>query len=85
METARIDELVEELDTPVFRMDGYDDCVLGLARVHAQPPFLVYDREKVIEKLMSTSEMDRDEAVEFHDFNQAQAYLGEGTPAFLEV
>jgi hypothetical protein len=27
--------------------------------------------------------MDREEAEEFHEFNQAGAYLGEGTPAFL--
>ena len=85
METSRIDELVEGLDTPVFRMDGYDDCVVGLAKWHTQPPFLVYDREKVIGKLMKTSEMEREDAIEFHEFNQAQAYLGEGTPAFLET
>ena len=82
MTTEQIDELADECESPLLRMDGYDDCVIGVARIFSGDPFLVYDREKVIEKLMSDG-MEYEEAEEFHEFNQAGAWLGEGTPAFL--
>ncbi len=80
--TDWIDETADTYPDPMLRMDGYDDCVVGVVeRFGCQPAFL-YDREKVILRLMEDG-MDREEAEEFHEFNQAGAYLGEGTPAFL--
>ena len=63
-------------------MDGYDDCVAGVCLRFGQEPIVIYDREKVIEKLMADG-MDYEEAEEFHEFNQAGAWVGELTPAFL--
>lgn len=75
-------ELVEELENQnLLVMDGYDDCILGLGRRFDQT-FVVYDQKKVIAKLM-TEGMTEEEALEFHDYNQVGAYMGEGTPAFL--
>lgn len=66
----------------MLKMDGYDDCIIGVFDRCGQEPLLCYDPEKVIAKLMDQG-MDRDEAVEFFHFNQAGAWMGEGTPGFL--
>ena len=44
---------------------------------------VVYDREKVIAKLMDRDQMTHEEALEFYYFNQVGAWVGEKTPAFL--
>ena len=77
-------EWAEELENQnLLIMDGYDDCILGLGRRFDQH-FVVYDLKRVIQKLMAEG-MTEEEALEFHDFNQVGAYMGEGTPAFLVV
>lgn len=68
----------------LLTMDGYDDCIIGLVTRAGTEPFLVYDRAQVIAKLMKRDKMSRNEAQEFHDFNQAEAYLGPGTPGFID-
>jgi hypothetical protein len=68
-------------------MDGYDDCIDGVAS-RFEPDgtireFVVYDTTKVINKIMDQSGMSYGEALEFHEYNQSCAYVGENTPAFL--
>ncbi len=65
-------------------MDGFDDCVVGiLERFGIDQPIVVYDREKVIAKLIDRDGMTHEEALEFYYFNQVGAWVGEKTPAFL--
>ena len=63
-------------------MDGYNDCIVGVVDRCGSPPMVCYDREKVISKL--AEDMTREDAEEFHYFNQAGAYWGENTPVFLD-
>lgn len=64
-------------------MDGYDDCILGVVERINTEPYTIYDKGCVIKKLMKDG-MDEDEAIEFYEFNQVGAWLGEHTPGFLE-
>jgi len=65
-------------------MNDFDDCAIGiLERFGLDVPVIVYDREKVIAKLMERDGMTHEEAEEFYYFNQVGAWVGEGTPAFL--
>jgi len=65
-------------------MDGFDDCILGiLERFGIDQPIVVYDREKVIAKLIDRDGMTHEEALEFYYFNQLGGWHGEKTPAFL--
>ena len=68
----------------LLKMDGYNDCILGIVERCGQQPFYVYDTELIIEKLMDEG-MTEEEAIEFHEYNQAGAWLGEGTPGFLKA
>jgi hypothetical protein len=66
-------------------LDGYDDCIVGVVTRIGFEPFVVYDKEKILQKLMSEQYMTREEAEEFFDFNQAGAWVGDHTPGFITL
>ncbi len=81
----KLDRWLAEMDEahgPLLKMDGYNDCLAGISLRYGQEPILIYDRAKVIRRLMADG-MTAEEAEEFHEFNQAGAWLGDRTPAFL--
>ncbi len=67
----------------MLKMDGYDDCIVGVIRRCGQTPILAYDRGKVINNLESDG-MSYEEAEEYFEFNQLGAWVGDDTPAFIE-
>jgi len=68
----------------VLKMDGFDDCIIGIVESRTSAPVLCYDKEKVILQNMKDG-MTREEAEEFFSFNQIGAYMGETTPCFIEL
>ena len=65
-------------------MDGFNDCIIGfLERFGLPEPIVVYDREKVIQKLMDNGIENYEGAEEFYYYNQLGGWHGDGTPAFL--
>jgi len=77
-----IKETVAEYNEEALLMNGFDAAVTGMVYQFGRPPVVAYDREKVIKILMK--EMSRDEAEEYWDYNQVGAWMGEGTPVFIE-
>jgi hypothetical protein len=76
------DDAVEIFGDDLMTMDGFDDCIVGIATGKGRESVIIYDREKVIHKLMNDG-MTYEEAEEYHDYNQADAWVGEKTPMFL--
>ena len=71
----------------MLKLDGYDDCILGRANGIAisnlnDDGLLIYSTMKIIDKLKL--EMTEEEAIEFFEFNILGAYMGTGTPIFLD-
>ena len=66
----------------VVVMDGYDDCVVCILERFGTEPLIVYDKDKVIEKLV-TEGLTLEEAVEFYEYNQLGSWVGDSTPGFL--
>lgn len=64
--------------------DGLDDALLGIGW-QFNKRIAVYDYHKCLQILVERDGMTRDEAVEFFEFNVVGAWVGEGTPVFLEV
>lgn len=77
-------EKLAETDPELLLADGYDDCILGVSFEFGRLPRVAYDRGKMIEKLMADG-CSWEDAEEFFEFNIAGAYVGERTPAYIEV
>jgi hypothetical protein len=68
-------------DEKVFLADGFEEALIGVGSQYPTVPCAIYDREKCIEIL--ARDMSYEEALEYFDFNIAQAYVGESTPIFI--
>ena len=65
-------------------MDGYDDCMMGVWELFGMEPIVMYDKEKVIEKIMEESTGGSyEDALEYYEFNQLGGWHGDKTPGFL--
>lgn len=67
-----------------LKMDGFNDCIEGIVERFGQQDIICYNKEKVITKLMNEGEGSYEEAVEYYEFNQLGAWVGEGTPCFID-
>ena len=66
----------------LLKLDGFDDCYLGVGDSYGEYPALVYDYQKIIEQLKQDG-MSEEEAHEYYEFNILGSYLGEKMPIFL--
>lgn len=65
------------------KIDGFDDCIIGVVTRIKLTPMLCYDSDKIISKLIREEQMTWEEAHEHFDFNIFGSYVGEDTPCFL--
>jgi hypothetical protein len=84
MTKEKLNEIVEEMlgDETILLADGFENAFVGVARQFNQP-FAIYDRQKCIDILME--DMSEEEAEEYFEYNVQGAYVGEATPAFVEM
>jgi len=68
----------------MLKVDGFDDCVLGICEQAGCADIIAYDVQKMINKMMSQG-MEQTEAWEYFDFNILGAFMGEGTPCFIDT
>ena len=76
-------KLAERFGEDLLFMDGFDDCIMGVAERCGMEPVVVYSRSKVLKKLVKNG-MDEEEAADYHYNNQASSYIGEKTPLFFD-
>lgn len=74
----------EFCDSEFLFMDGFDDCVVGVAERFGCDPVIAYDIDKVINKHVMDG-MTEEEAYEFFAHNQIGAWAGERTPVFITL
>jgi len=90
-------EMIYEWYGELLKMDGYDDCIMGLS-VQFDKTTILYDKDKVLAKLAKSmlepyrkggsSLVERkaqasEDALEWFEFNMIGAWMGEGTPSFF--
>lgn len=73
--------MVEKLDDVLY-MDGYDDCLVGHVDKCGGPITALYSMDKLVDRHRYDG-MTYGEAVEYVEYNQIGAYMGERTPHFL--
>ena len=65
----------------------FEDAILGVANSFGASPVIAYDYEKMIGILERQFEEEDDpwiSAIEWFEFNIIGAYMGEGTPIYIE-
>jgi hypothetical protein len=71
------------MDTPAYLADGFKEALIGIGRQFNQD-LAIYDYDKCVDILMSRDGMNREEALEWMEYCVLGAYVGPGTPVFLE-
>jgi hypothetical protein len=66
-----------------LKADGLEEALIGTGRQFTQE-LMVYSVEKVLEILVTRDGMSYEDAREFYEFNIVGAYVGAGTPVFVE-
>ena len=61
-------------------LDGFDDCLIGIAEEFGNGPRLIYSKDRIIHKLRE--DMTEEEAYEYYDYNILGGYFGEQGPVF---
>ena len=64
-------------------MDGFNDCVAGVLERYGMESIVLYDKDKVIQKLIDGGCDSYEGAVEYYEFNQLGGWHGDKTPGFL--
>jgi hypothetical protein len=64
--------------------DVFDSCIVGIGYRFGDGPLAVYCIPKVLEA-MQTEDMDEEATREYFEFNTLRAWMGNGTPLFVEL
>ena len=64
--------------------DGFDDAFVGTTiSAFGRKQVALYDYDKCILILMHDNHMKEEDAIEYFDYNVIGAWVGEGTPIFI--
>lgn len=84
MTSDEMDGIADTYACDMMRVDGYDDCCIGVVERFGMQQIFCYDKRKLINRLMEDG-MSEDEAEEYFDFNIIGAWVGDGTPCFITL
>lgn len=79
-EAENIDDIDME-EAPLLAI-GFDDALIAIG-TQGGHEIAVYDHDKCLDILVERDGMDRDEAVEFMEYNVLSVWMGERTPVFI--
>ena len=71
-------------DEELTKVDGFDDCIIGVSHRFGEPLILAYDEEKVVKKLMKRDKMTKEDALDYYAYSIIGAWVGKQTPIFIE-
>jgi hypothetical protein len=72
------------MERNILLATGFEKAFLGIATDFAGHDRAVYDYDKCVDVLMKRDHMTVDDACEYMDFNVVGAWVGEGTPIFMQ-
>ena len=68
------------MDLPI-RFPNYEDCLMGVGQMHDNTVY-VYDKEKILSKIMASSSCSYKEALRFFDVNINKSF-GKRSPVYF--
>lgn len=66
-----------------LKADGFDAAIIGID-FNYEPAKLVYSKQAMIEVLIEDG-MSLDDAIDYLEYNVFFAYVGEGTPIYIDT
>lgn len=84
---ARIDEILDyisNLNPDALKVTGFDEAIIGVTSRMKMKVLLAYDVGTIIDILIERDGMTFEEAREYYEFNIFGAWLGEGSPIFID-
>lgn len=79
-----IDEIID-INPEAMLADGFDEAILGMCIQFGSEPVVAYDFNKCVKIVMERDGMEREEAIDFINFNVVGAYVGLSTPVFIMI
>lgn len=70
--------------TATLFADGFDDAIIGLNYSTNGVHRVVYNARKMVD-VLTDDDMTEEDALEYLNFNTFNAYMGEGTPLYVDV
>jgi hypothetical protein len=67
-----------------YMADGFDDAIIGM-ECSGDVPRVVYSIQLMVHVLCERDGMTEDDAIDFINYNVVGAYVGEGTPIYVDV
>lgn len=80
----KIQSYLEDSEALLLEPEMFDDAIIGIAERAGQPPLVAYDRQRCIDIIMADSGCSREKAEEYYEYNTACAWMGDGTPVFID-
>ena len=79
-----IHEMADQTEyNDIILLDGLDDAILGMTD-RGDRPVVAYSMSKIFDILVDSSDMTREDAVEYYYHNIECLYAGEGTPIYVD-
>jgi hypothetical protein len=82
---CQIDKLIDSKALLLDPRELFDQAIIGVIDSVHGSRVVAYDAGKCITALMSANGWDEDEASDWFEYNARTAYMGEGTPVFIDV
>ena len=76
-------EIIEERFPDAEFYKGYDDCIIGVLYKSGIEPTILYSEEMIIKKIMSESNLSREDAEDLHA-NNISFLGGDNSPGFCQ-
>ncbi len=80
MSFEELREQLAEVNEDAVLFDGFENALVGIADRFGMESVALYDRDKMIEILMSQDDMPYEDAVEYLEFNVCGLWAGNSTP-----
>ena len=79
----RLNEMLDGCDALLLEPPVFDEAVIGICERAGGLRVVAYDRSRVVDIL--ARDMEREDAEEWFEFNTIGAWMGEGTPVFIDT
>lgn len=80
--TTKMDDLFEDPDDSVLKMEQFSDAFIGIAETNGKAPCACYSKKKILKILRK--KMPLEEALNYFEFEILSYPYGENSPIFLD-